>query len=587
MKMKFYAIALAAALCAFCACSKSEEDKPSGGGEDPQDEKTLVEKTFSIKAGALTRASLTRDESLIWVRNDQVAVFDGEELRAFKVRSSAAETEMTGKVLEADRYFAIYPFEAVSGFADGKAQVEVNPSQKAVQADLVGFQGLAAAATSSDRMDFVNLTAVLKFTFAEDAAGITGLEIRTLGDEAIAGTGSISFGDAPAFSLTEAKSAIYVEPAESSFKAGQTYYIYCLPAQLSQGLLMTAYRGSSAAETLVAGPLALKAGAICNLGLVSGTLTDGEKSILGRWQLVRYGSRDKSDTEGLHVWYSDVNEKSMWSSEDNIIEFKADGTVEIDLGADGYAYNVGTETDFQPEFDNPTWEIVTEDEQQYLLFGGGAFPLIVANAEGINGKYAVRSLSSGEIVLEILRENEEGESWFIVCLQPVGVSTFTHRFENGDFGIEGDEDYSLSVDARNGEADFDGFHWTLAVDTEEIFYAYNANSGLRIGIGAWREEIFTPSMVTMATEDIPGQIKAVRVKCCHNNGNEADVDINLMVTVGGKPFGTRFKVPYESRTITFTSQQPAEGKIEIDWQKVTGLYGLLIQSIEVVYQVDE
>jgi len=587
MKAKYLVMAFAA-ICLAAACSKDE--KPSGGNDNPPDVPSTeeVDMTFSISAGALTRCSLTRDESLIWVRNDRVALFDGEACREFKVRTSAAETEMKGQAVASGSFAAVYPFEAVSAFTGDGAAVSIPVAQKAVQVDQTGFQGLAAAATKTDHFDFVNLTAVLKFTMAEDAAGVTGLEIRAIGDEAIAGGGTVAFdGSGPAFKATDPKSVIYVEPSEGSFKAGESYYVYCLPARLSQGLLLTAYRGASAAETLVEGPLELKAGALCDAGTVTVTLTDGEKSLLGRWELVRYGSRDKDDPEGLHAWYTDANDKPLWSSEDNIITFNADGSVELDLGADGHAYNVDTESDFVPELDNPRWTLFSDEEGQYLEFGGGAFPLIVANEDGVNARYVVRSLTSGELILEILRTNEEGESWFIVCLQPVGVSTFYHRFDNGDFGIEGEEDYGLSIDAFHGESVFDGFRWTMSVDADDIFYAWYANSGLRIGIGAWREEIFTPNHVVMETEDIPGEIKAVRVKCCHNNANESEVDINLIVTVDGKPFGARLKVPYESRTFTFTSSQSASGRISIDWEKVSGLYALLIQSIEVVYQVAE
>ena len=576
---------LAALTVAACGKENHTPETPDG----PETPETAVkEMTFSATFSPLTRASLAEDLSLLWVRNDEVGVFDGEGNRSFKAKSTGAKTDLAGEALEGKTYYALFPYDKAATLDGTAVKTSVPADQTASRTDVTGFPVLAVAQASDGAMAFTTLTGVLKFTFAEDAGGITGLEIRAASEASLAGDVTIDFGGAaPAATASGGKGYLYVKPAESAFKAGETYYVEALPGIVSAGFILTAYRGSAAAETVVAGPVTVKAGAVTDLGTVSGTLNTNEKAFLGRWQVVRYGSRDVDDPDGKHVWYSDVNEKSLYASIDDIVEFKADGTVEIDLGADGHTYNVGAEEDVTVDLDGTqTWEVLEEDGQMFLQFGGGGVPGILVNAQGIDAKYKVASLGAGGITLEIFRTNADGDSWFLIDLQPVGVKTYSHKFADGDFGVTGSECYKLNVDSRTGESELDGVVWTLDVDTDDVFYSWSGNAGLRIGIGNWRDEAFTPKVVTLSTKGIPGTVKAVKVKTAHNTSDDTQVELMLGVTVGDAPFGTRYPVLHDAAVYNFTSLQAASGEIVITWTRNKGLYGMFLQSVEGIYQED-
>ena len=566
-------------------CQKKGE--PSGNdpsGDAPAED--VKEMSFTATLAPLTKTSVSSsDENLMWARNDRVSVFDGKENRAFRARNSSPETTLTGEAAAADVYYAVYPYSETAKLEGGKVNASVDKLQDAISSDATGFTGLAAARSDGDKLAFKCLTGVLKFKI--DAADITDLEIRSEKD--IAGQVQIDFSGAePSLTTVSGSKAIRVRPSDGAFKAGTTYYVPAIPAAESAFTLI-AYKGDEQFPITVA-PKAITASAIIDLGTVAVSSEESLPELVGKWTLIKYGSRAVEDVDGTYVWWSDEHEATLGGSADNTITFKADGTLELSLGTDGKAYNVATEEDFTPSLSNPTWKYTKEGGQGYLTFSGGAFPLIVANEDGVDAKYHIVHVNSGEIRLEILRTNDEGESWFQVVMRPAGVKTFTHRFALGDFGIDGTDAnegwYTLNQTERVGVSTFDGFEWTLTVDTEDIYYVYS--NCIRIGVGHWHAnaDTITPDQVTFSSPSFPGTIKKVSISVSHNNNTENPPEVEVMASVGGLPFGTRHNVTHNPDgpvPYTFSSSVDASGKIEIDIVRKKGNYGLYISEIEVVY----
>lgn len=573
-----------AALALLAACQPKDKLNPEdeGGGSGEQ----LKELSFTATLSNLSKTSISSDENLLWARNDRVSVFDGKDNRAFRARNSAPETTLTGEAAEADVYYAVYPYDASATLSGKKVSAKVDNLQNAISADATGFTGLAAARSSSTSLAFKLLTGVLKFKIASE--GITDLEIRSEKD--IAGSVEIDFSAAdPSLSVVSGEKAIRVRPADGAFKKDATYYVSALPVPAGKFTLI-AYKGSDQFPVEISGK-DVAASAITDLGSVEVASGDDTPDISGKWMLIKYGSRAVEDVDGTYVWWSDEHEASLGASEDNTITFKSDGSLELNLGADGKAYNVDEESDFTPALSSPAWTYSKEGGEGYIQFSGGAFPLIVANADGVNAKYHVVYANSGEIRLEIKRVNGDGEGWFQIVLRPSGVKTFKHKFVVGDFGIDGTDAnegwYTLNQGEKFGKSTFDGFEWTLAVDTEDIYYVYQ--NCIRIGVGAWHAsaDTITPDRVTFSSSSFHGTIKKVSISVSHNNNSTDNApEIEVMATVGGLPFGSRYNVTHNPDgpvPYVFSSAVEASGKIDIDIVRKKGNYGLYISEIEVVY----
>lgn len=574
---------IAAALALLTACQTkdniSEEEKKEDGGQ-------LKEMSFTATLSPLLKTSISSDESLLWARNDRVSVFDGEGNRAFRARNSAAETTLTGEAAEADVYYAVYPYDEAAQLSGKKVGSKVDNLQNAISSDATGFAGLAAAKSSSTALSFKLLSGVLKFTIASE--GITDLEIRAEKD--IAGSVEIDFSAAePSLSVIGGEKAIRVRPAEGAFKKDATYYVSALPVPSGKFTLI-AYKGSDQFPLEVSGK-AVVASTITDLGSIEVASGTDIPDIAGKWMLIKYGSRAVEDVDGTYVWWSDEHEASLGTSADNTITFKTDGTLELGLGTDGKALSVDEESDFTPALSNPKWTYSKEGGEGYIQFSGGAFPLIVANADGVNAKYHVVYANSGEIRLEIKRVNGDGEGWFQIVLRPSGVKTFTHKFALGDFGIDSTDAnegwYTLNEGEKFGKSTFDGFEWTLAVETTDIYYVYQ--NCIRIGVGAWHAnaDTITPDRVTFSSSSFSGSIKKVSISVSHNNSSTDNApEVEVMATVGGLPFGSRYNVTHNADgpiPYVFSSAVEASGAIDIDIVRKKGNYGLYISEIEVVY----
>ena len=594
---------MAASLLLVLSCGEKPADEPgTKPGPTPSDD--LQELSFSATLPALTKVSLTSELKLQWLRNDPVGIlaFVGDDktgkttatLSRFTADKTGASTTLSGKAVAADLYVALYPYDESAG---NLVKGVIPSDQTAVSTDEEGlpFHALAVAQGTGRDLAFQPLSALLKFTMASDAAGITGLEIRAHGALSGAFSPTVESGRVTGIQPGDgSKNYIYVKPASGAFQAGKTYYVEALGDARADGFTLTAYRGETAGESSVAFTGVLSPGKVVDLGTVHGNLSASEKSILGAWQVVRYASRLVDDEAGSKIWYSDAACLTVSSSIDNILTFNADGSLTVDQGEDRYSYLIIDNDDVKLDVDgDETWVIVTEGDKQFVQFGGGGFPGILSSKRGIDGKYQILSMGAGEIVLRDFetRETEDGEAYYMFYLQPYGVSRFYHKFVEGDFGISGVEDYYLELDGvedtKHGSAVLEGIRWTLDVDTEEQFYSFNANAGLRIGIGEWRadSELYTPNNITFATEGIPGRIVAVKTQTAHitEDTDKYPIDIQVSATVGGSPFGTRFALQHESQVFTFSASEPKSGRLTVEWNKNSGGTGIFIHSIEVLY----
>lgn len=194
------------ALAAF-ACSKPETPENNNTQDDPKDEPavevTPVSMTFAATleasadvdaAGVMSKVTFNGTNKSLWEADDEICLYDGEEVRLFEAGEAGESTEFTGTALEADVYYAHYPYSEDVDFADGAILTSIPASQTAVKNSFDPAAALAVACAAKDEaLAFKNLTSMLAFSVPADVV-LTSVSLKGNADEKIAGDVSVTFG---------------------------------------------------------------------------------------------------------------------------------------------------------------------------------------------------------------------------------------------------------------------------------------------------------------------------------------------------------------------------------------------------------
>lgn len=247
------------------------EDDGAGKGEGPgeKEQVELKPKTFDITVTG-TKTAVTESGSIEWTMDDDFSVFaasDPEGNRKFRIENiEGAGAEMSGEIADADRYYAIYPYNRRNTFSENRIYSELSGFQAAAPGTFAEYLSHAVAYTDSDEMTFRQILALVKVTVPQTGPDVTVSQIvlRGNGGEIMAGKYFVD----PSAAEPEAVPAGDVNEVtlNGRFTSGENYYLAVFPQTLTRGLSL-AFRTSDGGEILKSTPdqYEMEAGSVTEL----------------------------------------------------------------------------------------------------------------------------------------------------------------------------------------------------------------------------------------------------------------------------------------------------------------------------------
>ncbi len=236
--------------------------------------------------GVKTRTTLADGCRVEWIKDDAVAVFDGNGTYAFKADKSGTKAvfQTTDETFDAsaDAYTFVYPYVENCVVEASKVQFNLAGEQKAVLNSFDPAYGLAVAKADglSQTVRFENPLSLLKFTVPAALDGrVTKITVKGNGESDILGGQLVCdcSGETPATSLS-GNGISSMSLVSSTGMAAGDYYLAVLPGTV-QGLTMTVTAGGKDYPRLTNADTdkTFKPGYIHDMGEVSiseGTLLD-------------------------------------------------------------------------------------------------------------------------------------------------------------------------------------------------------------------------------------------------------------------------------------------------------------------------
>ena len=228
----FYTLTLGALamIIAFAACNK-EPDQP--GGDEPVMVTASWTASFEDYQSA-TKASLMDDLSVEWDADDAISVFSNRtNYQIAAVSADGATAEFSGEVAEAETYLALYPYNADASSSGDNITAMLPEVQVLTAGSADPDAMLAVARTSSDKMDFKNMVALVGIRCTGD---VESLALSAQGeDDRLAGRVRFNTGSGR---VTAISGSARID-LEGNPEDGQTYYFAVIPGEIS-GLTVAA-----------------------------------------------------------------------------------------------------------------------------------------------------------------------------------------------------------------------------------------------------------------------------------------------------------------------------------------------------------
>lgn len=215
-----------------------------------------------------TKTVLVDRVKVYWENGDAIAVSGASGPFTASLSAPSPVAEFTGETAEAERYYAVYPYDAVNEWADEVASVTLPDVQEAVKGSFDPDVNIAVASTDDQAKNFFfrNVTGLVKFTVGPDTGKITSLKVSANGSEALAGDFLVDCSsDGP---LAEPESAVSeVTLTSEDILAEGDYYIALLPGTYAEGLTFTLTGPDGTAEKRIERALTLERGHIQTVDL--------------------------------------------------------------------------------------------------------------------------------------------------------------------------------------------------------------------------------------------------------------------------------------------------------------------------------
>ncbi len=321
-KMKVFIKLLAMFALGACAVSCSDEEE---NGQGPRQ----VPMAFNVtNAGDDFERTLVGEDGLTveFVEGDLLSVLDGTYNNRFKAAESGVTVTISGKVAEADTYYALYPYqEGASLTEDGNiANVVVPATQTATEGTFDPNAAIAVGKTANQcNFRMKNVCSYIRFNATKDCSYVS---FADMAGRAVAGTVTVNPATGEVVTVTETSKKVFLR----NVKAGKVYYIAVLPGttKIRMNFVTEAdvdgnqyfyfkYNVSpmeiGRSKVLNVGKIALDGkgnGPVVDLGLPSGTLwathnlgADAPEAVGNYYQSGdETACNDKDCTEGNYNW---------------------------------------------------------------------------------------------------------------------------------------------------------------------------------------------------------------------------------------------------------------------------------------------
>ena len=217
---------LAVAAAAAFSCTKEIEKL------DEETVEVLVPMSFTATSAETKTVLDENGVSINWRATDEISVFDGVDNRQFSTEGSGRSVTFTGSAANADRYYAVYPYNSSASLSGTTVSTTLSASQTPTEGSFAdGLNINASVSTDKESFVFDNVLSVVRFTIdASTLGGKTIKKVELTTPNAAAGDVSISFGETiTATAGTETTNTVYME--NNNGLSDGDYYFVLLPQE--------------------------------------------------------------------------------------------------------------------------------------------------------------------------------------------------------------------------------------------------------------------------------------------------------------------------------------------------------------------
>lgn len=224
---------LVLALAAF-SCSKDENLTPQ--------EDVLVPMEFFVGTESDgTKTKLNSDNTVSFVSDDRISVFDGSGNREFSTSDSGSKVKFSGQVTRgATAFKALYPYQSGASLSGSNISATIPAAQTAVEGTFDPAANLSVAQfNKGNTFTLKNICTLIMFQVNEACT-----KVKITGSTPIAGTVSIN----PSTGVATGGSSNTVTMT-STFTTGKTYYAAILPGERTLTFEITPSSGTAYTKT--------------------------------------------------------------------------------------------------------------------------------------------------------------------------------------------------------------------------------------------------------------------------------------------------------------------------------------------------
>ena len=243
LRSLLYPAMLVAAAFSVVQCKHAEQDGPA---TRPKENQITITATLEQPVG--TKTSLSSQREVLWTTGDQIRVYNSSHPGGVVYTLSEGEGTTGGKfqgeALSGDGpFYAIYPATAGGSLSNSNLSVTL-PSEQDYAAGSFGSGAAVsvAKANSVKKFNFKNVLGGVSMAVTSTKA-FSGVRLQTKGNEALNGSGTITFGEGdPTITVTkfsDDNSFLYLRcPGEGVSGSPATFVLMLPPGAFASGFLV-------------------------------------------------------------------------------------------------------------------------------------------------------------------------------------------------------------------------------------------------------------------------------------------------------------------------------------------------------------
>lgn len=260
-----------------------------------------------------TRTVLVDRVKVYWQDGDRIAVSGATDAFGTSLSEDSPTAVFDGEALQADMYYAAYPYEAVREMADEVAMVHLSDVQPAVKGTFAPGINISVAYASDDTRNFHfrNVLGYVKFPVESGTGRITSITVSSNSAEALAGDFYVDCSSDAPEALPDADATSVTLTSEEVLGEGN-YYIALLPGVYETGLTFTFEGPDGKAVKKVEKPLELARGHINTVNIEALEWT-----------------KDEGPVEPEEIFYVKVTEAHDDWSGDYLITYSTSSTIKV------------------------------------------------------------------------------------------------------------------------------------------------------------------------------------------------------------------------------------------------------------------